>query len=351
MLAYLALAASFASPTLHSEDPPAAPAPALPQFEKPILVVAGGKPIVASGGHAAPFLVDLDGDKKRDLVVGMYGNDGSSASGGVGRFYKNLGTNAKPRYDTFTLFETEGAPVALPSNCCIGFDPCFVDLDGDGKLDLVNGIYHPAAIYWFKGLGGTKLGPRQELLKEEESREFSMSTTNCADLDGDKLVDLVIGDTMGGVFWSRNTGTAKKPKFGPRVALQAGDHAVRVAHKSDPHAVDFDGDGKLDLLVGGEIADVAFFRGKGTTDFEPGISLFMGEPVEPVASYPTTLEKFEPHRVIPGYRLRVTTADWNGDGKLDLVLGNCFEEETKKPAKDEEAASTTLGNVYVLLRK
>jgi hypothetical protein len=352
MLASFALAASLTASVLRTEDPAQAPtAPALPQFEKPIRVEAGGKPIAVESGHAAPLFVDLDGDKKRDLVVGLYGNDGTTASGGVGRFYKNLGTNTKPRFDAFVHFETDGEPVALPSDCCIGFDPCFVDLDGDGKLDLVNGVYHPAATYWFKGLGGNKLGPRQELLKEAESREFSMSTTNCADLDGDKLIDLVIGDTLGGVFWSRNEGTAKKPKFGPRVVLSAGDYDVRVAHKSDPHPVDFDGDGKLDLLVGGEVADVAFFRGKGGVAFEPGVSLFSGEPVEPVASYPTTKDKFERHRVIPGYRLRVTTADWNGDGKLDLLLGNCFDEKGPAPKDGEEPEIKTLGSVYVLLRK
>ena len=207
---------------------------------------------------------------------------------------------------------------------------------------MISGRYLPATIYWFRGLEGGGFGVRAVLQEEAEAvpKRFSMSTANLADLDGDGLQDLVIGDAKGGVLWSRNLGTATSPKFGPRDALKVGDQDLRVSLKSDPIAVDWDGDGKLDLLVGDECSDVVFFRGLGKLEFAPGVSLWTQQWIDPKTGYQAAKKALEPHRVIPGYRLRVHTADWNGDGKLDLLLGNV-----------ERGKDGVTGNVYVLLRQ
>ena len=65
----------------------------LPRLAKPFQVLAKDAPISAVSGHAAPFVIDYDGDGKRDLVLGMYGNDQEGLSGGAARFYRNVGTN------------------------------------------------------------------------------------------------------------------------------------------------------------------------------------------------------------------------------------------------------------------
>ena len=71
------------------------------QFETPFRVEAGGKPIDVDIGHAAPYVVDFDGDGVRDLLVGQFGQ-------GRCRIYRNLGTDAAPRFADFTLFEAGG---------------------------------------------------------------------------------------------------------------------------------------------------------------------------------------------------------------------------------------------------
>jgi hypothetical protein len=95
--------------------PPPAKVPELPKLSAPIRVEAGGAPIVAVTGHAAPFVVDYDGDGVRDLIVGMFGNDGD-AKGGTGRFYKNTGTNKEPKFGAFTVLLADGKPASMESS-------------------------------------------------------------------------------------------------------------------------------------------------------------------------------------------------------------------------------------------
>ena len=43
------------------------------EFEKPVRLLGGGEPIkVEAPGYASPCLADLDGDGKKDLLVGQF---------------------------------------------------------------------------------------------------------------------------------------------------------------------------------------------------------------------------------------------------------------------------------------
>jgi hypothetical protein len=60
----------------------------------------------ASWGHSGPWVEDIDGDGKRDLVVGDFS--------GLFRVYRNEGTNTKPRYAAAVNLQAGGADAKVP---------------------------------------------------------------------------------------------------------------------------------------------------------------------------------------------------------------------------------------------
>ena len=140
------------------------------------------------------------------------------------------------------------------------------------------------------------------------------------DWDGDGHLDLVVGNFAGSFYWFKGEGQGK---FGPKPeAIKAGNEPLRIdGHHSDPFAIDWDGDGDLDLLSGssnggaqwaenvagaGKIPELRPFQ----MLINPGRSIEDGELLnENDLTGPTT-------------STRVWVADVNGDGKLDLLVGD-----------------------------
>jgi hypothetical protein len=78
------------------------------RFGSPVRLHAAGKPIDTDVGHAAPLVVDFDGDGKNDLLVGQFGD-------GILWFYRNVGTNAQPKYAAGVKFQAGGKDGRVPT--------------------------------------------------------------------------------------------------------------------------------------------------------------------------------------------------------------------------------------------
>ena len=75
----------------------------------PVLIHAGEQPIdIKRVGHSAPFVGYIDGDGRRDLLVGEF-HDGRL------RIYRNVGTNAQPRFEGYTWFQAGGEIGRVPT--------------------------------------------------------------------------------------------------------------------------------------------------------------------------------------------------------------------------------------------
>src|SRR5262249_31443403 len=157
------------------------------------------------------------------------------------------------------------------------------------------------------------------------------SAVHAVDWDADGQHDLLVGDIGGNVYLLRNEGTKQKYAFGKERQLTAGGKPLRVNGDAGPFACDWDGDGKLDLLVGSGDGSVWFYRNVGTGK-EPELAAG-GQLVPPgEARYGADAPK-GPGR---GIRAKVGAGDWGGDGRRDLVGG---DYTTQKPDRPEPTAA------------
>ena len=168
-----------------------------------------------------------------------------------------------------------------------------MDHDADGTLDFISGSYDPGDLYFFRGLGKGKYARVETLLDEtktplvhhpEELKKYERLRKDRAsdddetiharvasfgswpfpvDWDGDGAWDLVAGSSDGSVVWFRNMGSTTEPRFGAEQTLvEAKADSKFLSQYLEPGespspgvraqicVVDYDRDGRLDLLVG-----------------------------------------------------------------------------------------------------
>jgi hypothetical protein len=207
-----------------------------------------------------------------------------------------------------------------------------VDLNGDKKTDMVSGSW-PGEIYIFdRKPNGSFAPPRMAKTVDGKNLKVgSASAVAAADWDGDGHGDLIIGNIEGAIFWVKNTG---KGVFAKPEPLKAGGSAIALGNDSGPCLADWDGDGLLDLLVGTGYGDVQFYKNIGSTT-QPKLD----KARELVSK--TTRSPSGDSADRSGIRAKPAVADWNGDGLVDLLVGDFVSQPP----------SGTHGYVWVYLRE
>lgn len=140
-------------------------------------------------------------------------------------------------------------PFGLSAVNYIAF-PSLVDIDNDGDLDLfVVEVY--GVVKYFQNTG-TANNPQ---FAAPVTNPFGISTVEendlitFADLDGDGDKDLIMGTSDGNINYFQNTGSATNPQFAAPLTNPFG--IQQNLYLAAPTFADLDGDGDLDLLIGG----------------------------------------------------------------------------------------------------
>jgi hypothetical protein len=169
----------------------------------------------------------------------------------------------------------------------------------------------------------------------------SASAVSVADWNGDGRLDLIVGNRTGKVSLLLGLGNkdgAPAFEFPHPFALDEAE-PVPVAGDAGPLVVDWDGDGIDDLLVGYAWGPVVFYKGV----VENGVHGVLAGKVLLQPCYedePETLAlnkvtgKLDPV-VGRSHKLpKLAVFDWNGDGKLDLIVGDEFGAIGEAPPLD-----------------
>jgi hypothetical protein len=283
------------------------------QLNNPVLIQSGSPAAdIMVESYSVPSLADIDGDGLLDLVVGEA--TGMTNLGKV-RFYRNLGTADAPVYGGFVFAQTASGDLTVPRYSCLGIFPRMVDWDLDGKLDMLAGI-GDGTVKIFLNIGtttnplfnaGTLLTvglPGSKVTLDVGDR----ATPSLVDWNNDGKRDLIVGAMDGQIRVYINYGTDTTPDYREAQIILSGGVAIDVGYRSSPVAADIDGDGRKDLLVGDFEGKLYFYRNTGTDAapvFAAGINLMAkGQVIDLVPS-----------------RSRPFVCDYNRDGRLDILVG------------------------------
>jgi hypothetical protein len=266
-----------------------------------------------------------------------------------------------------------------------------VDINNDGNVDLLSGSW-PGEIFFFKG-GPDHSFAAPEMIKDKDGKIINIgggirergfrggisiagnakfettpegtfviyqgqriestpdrpigitgtaSAAHAADWDGDGDYDLIIGDIRGKVYLVPNEGTPESYAFGKEKQLAS------VKSRAGPFTADWDGDGDLDLLVGADDGSVALFRNTGSAK-----SPELASAVQLVPPGEKASGRQAPKDVRRGKRSKICVTDWNGDGLLDLLVGDFATQkpDLPEPTPEEKAEHERIRKELELIRK
>ena len=334
----------------------------------------------------AAFFVDADGDGKGDILVSPHNlstSIGADENYKCIAFYRNTGTTANPVFtyqnDTFMVDHSIDAGGASY--------PAAYDYDRDGHPDLfvgsdgyyqANGTLQSKISYYKDSVVN---GVAYLVLKTTDfngifAQGFTGAAPAFGDLDNDGKDDMVLGHADGTITFYKNqaASNAVQPVWvlSQTQLVDSTNTPITVHNFSSPFIYDINKDGKPDLLIGRQNGRITYYENVSTMPgqimlklastklgdvmahaqnpadtFVSVSSLFIGKMDNTGNDYLlsgndtgviTRYSGFQTGNVTTPYyvtdteyssirvsgRSTVTVADFNGDGKYEMVVGNMF---------------------------
>jgi hypothetical protein len=275
------------------------------------VVQANGADLVVNG-YSVPSVVDWNNDSLADLIIGEGGGSGH----GKVRIYLNDGSVGEPAFSEYIYAQSGGEDLTETASGCMGIFPRVVYWDGNALKDLLVGTSQGnVRIYLNIGSDtdpifdeGTTIQWGQPPFAADIDVGYR-ATPTLVDWNSDGRRDLVIGAYDGRIYLYINEGTDTEPfyLFGTFAQEDGGDLTV-LSSRSSPVISDLDDDGKKDILTGNTNGQLLFYSNIGSDD-APTFSGY-----EQVEADGIAIE-------LAASRSRPYVCDWTGDGMPDVLIG------------------------------
>ncbi|MFH1747197.1 MAG: VCBS repeat-containing protein [Planctomycetota bacterium] len=223
---------------------------------------------IAVPGYSIPSFVDWNSDGVCDLIVG----EGSGTLPAKVRVYINYGSAAAPFFVTHFYVQSNGSDLVVVGGGCQGACPRVVYWDADGNKDLLVG-QADGTLKLFTNIG-TDTAPTFDggtLLQvgipgsQVDITVAARANPVVVDWDSDGRRDLVVGALDGKIHIFLNVGTDTEPLYLTEALAQSqGADLVVPTARSSPAVLDIDGDGMKDLLSGNTEGNLVFYSNLGT---------------------------------------------------------------------------------------
>lgn len=220
-----------------------------------------------------PSYIDVNNDLVKDLIVSPF-DPGiiTSRSTFSSWLYLNEGTNNNPDFRFVEKQFLQKNMLDVGS----GAYPVLFDWDNDGLEDLFIGNYgyyqysyytnyilhtvHHSKIAYFKNTG-SQGNPEFQLWDRDFAGLSELKTQGMIpafdDIDGDGLIDLLVGTKSGNIVFVRNSSE------GGFEIVDENYGSIDVGNFSAPQLFDLDKDGLNDLIIGEKAGNINYYRNHG----------------------------------------------------------------------------------------
>lgn len=198
-----------------------------PDFKQPVAVPKAVTPTCKTNVLWANLFAPAAWDFNRDGLVDAIVGEGSYSANAV-HLLLNKGSNARP------VFNEENRFYLAYGDGKEHLTPTVVDYNGDGFPDVLAsnragtvGVYLNSGASWKPG---QEFKWKEDITFGTATTLGSLCTICAADMNGDGLFDLLIGNSQARVLLAMNRGTKTQPKFDPPVPVKGVDLWGRIVH-------------------------------------------------------------------------------------------------------------------------
>ena len=223
------------------------------------------------GSYSAPTVADVNGDGLVDLLIG----EKTSVDSGSVRLHINVGTAEQPEFGAGQYISTPQGLLTVEATGCLGAAPAVADINGDGLADLLIGKADGTIQLYIQEQPGAEVdGPLWSDYGRIKGIDVGERATPVqADWNSDGRPDLLVGNADGNIVLFLNIGTTEVPAYDSGRYLYDGGSLLSVPEGRSAFVVgDWDGDSLPDIISGNTAGQLVYYHNYGTE----GNPLFAG---------------------------------------------------------------------------